>query len=81
MVQTESQYICIHQCLLTVLEGKENTSPIREIHDNQGYEGNLVQSNHLKNMIAVKNDFALKSNDAWLYINKIIFDKNQFEVS
>lgn len=39
MVQTESQYICIYQCLLTVLEGKENTSPVREIHDNQGYEG------------------------------------------
>ncbi|XP_055303935.1 tyrosine-protein phosphatase 10D-like isoform X5 [Sitodiplosis mosellana] len=38
MVQTESQYICIYQCLLTVLEGKENTSPVREIHDNQGYE-------------------------------------------
>lgn len=44
MVQTESQYICIHQCLLTVLEGKENTSPIREIHDNQGYEGKLIDS-------------------------------------
>lgn len=43
MVQTEQQYICIHQCLLAVLEGKENLiSPPREIHDNQGYEGNLV---------------------------------------
>lgn len=41
MVQTELQYICIYQCLLTVLEGKENTSPIREIHDNQGYEGKI----------------------------------------
>lgn len=41
MVQTEQQYICIHQCLLAVLEGKENIiiSPPREIHDNQGYEG------------------------------------------
>ena len=24
MVQTEQQYICIHQCLLAVLEGKEH---------------------------------------------------------
>lgn len=40
MVQTEQQYICIHQCLLTVLEGKENLiSPPREIYDNEGYEG------------------------------------------
>lgn len=40
MVQTEQQYICIHQCLLAVLEGKENISQTpREIYDNQGYEG------------------------------------------
>ncbi|XP_075158731.1 protein tyrosine phosphatase 4E isoform X3 [Haematobia irritans] len=39
MVQTEQQYICIHQCLLAVLEGKENIiCPPREIHDNEGYE-------------------------------------------
>ncbi|XP_076252451.1 protein tyrosine phosphatase 10D isoform X4 [Rhynchophorus ferrugineus] len=38
MVQTEQQYICIHQCLLAVLEGKEMTGPPREIHDNQGFE-------------------------------------------
>lgn len=38
MVQTEQQYICIHQCLLAVLEGSENQSPPREIHDNQGFE-------------------------------------------
>ncbi|XP_025830814.1 tyrosine-protein phosphatase 10D-like [Agrilus planipennis] len=38
MVQTEQQYICIHQCLLTVLEGKELTGPPREIHENQGFE-------------------------------------------
>ncbi|XP_055843971.1 tyrosine-protein phosphatase 10D-like isoform X3 [Episyrphus balteatus] len=39
MVQTEQQYICIHQCLLAVLEGKENIiGPAREIHDNEGYE-------------------------------------------
>ncbi|XP_055611561.1 tyrosine-protein phosphatase 10D isoform X3 [Uranotaenia lowii] len=36
MVQTEQQYICIHQCLMAVLEGKEGSE--REIHDNQGYE-------------------------------------------
>lgn len=40
MVQTEQQYICIHQCLMAVLEGKENViNPPREIHDNPGYEG------------------------------------------
>ncbi|ROT62360.1 Tyrosine-protein phosphatase 10D [Penaeus vannamei] len=38
MVQTEQQYICIHQCLLAVLEGRENEHPVHEIHDNQGYE-------------------------------------------
>ncbi|ERL89353.1 hypothetical protein D910_06724 [Dendroctonus ponderosae] len=42
MVQTEQQYICIHQCLLTVLEGKELTTSPREIHDNQGFEGKLL---------------------------------------
>jgi hypothetical protein len=26
---------------MAVLEGKENTGPQREIHDNQGYEGEL----------------------------------------
>lgn len=40
MVQTEQQYICIHQCLMAVLEGQENLNNIqRELHDNQGYEG------------------------------------------
>ncbi|XP_034944437.1 tyrosine-protein phosphatase 10D isoform X2 [Chelonus insularis] len=40
MVQTEQQYICIHQCLLAVLEGQQDTTgPPREIHDNQGFEG------------------------------------------
>ncbi|CAH1159779.1 unnamed protein product [Phaedon cochleariae] len=38
MVQTEQQYICIHQCLLAVLEGKDLSSSTREIHDNQGFE-------------------------------------------
>ncbi|KAL1506354.1 hypothetical protein ABEB36_005735 [Hypothenemus hampei] len=42
MVQTEQQYICIHQCLLTVLEGKELTSSPREIHENQGFEGEKI---------------------------------------
>ncbi|XP_046394393.1 tyrosine-protein phosphatase 10D isoform X1 [Ischnura elegans] len=45
MVQTEQQYICIHQCLLAVLEGKENDIPPaqqlipREMHDNEAFEG------------------------------------------
>lgn len=39
MVQTEQQYICIHQCLLAVLEGNEGTGNTREIHHNQGFEG------------------------------------------
>jgi hypothetical protein len=39
MVQTEQQYICIHQCLLAVLEGDEGQTPPREIHHNQGFEG------------------------------------------
>lgn len=38
MVQTEQQYICIHQCLLAVLEGNEGQGPQREIHHNQGFE-------------------------------------------
>lgn len=28
---------------MAVLEGKENTGPQREIHDNQGYEGESRQ--------------------------------------
>lgn len=38
MVQTEQQYICIHQCLLCVLEGRENDNPPREVHENEGFE-------------------------------------------
>ncbi|RZF35702.1 hypothetical protein LSTR_LSTR009570 [Laodelphax striatellus] len=38
MVQTEQQYICIHQCLLAVLEGNELQGPPREIHQNMGFE-------------------------------------------
>ena len=44
MVQTEQQYICIHQCLLAVLDGKENDIPSpREIHGNDGFEGNVIE--------------------------------------
>lgn len=43
MVQTEQQYICIHQCLLAVLEGKDLSSSPREIHENQGFEGMLFE--------------------------------------
>jgi receptor-type tyrosine-protein phosphatase beta len=39
MVQTEQQYICIHQCLLAVLEGKEVDYGPREIHENEGFDG------------------------------------------
>ncbi|RZC39021.1 Y phosphatase and/or fn3 domain containing protein [Asbolus verrucosus] len=45
MVQTEQQYICIHQCLLAVLEGKELSGSPREIHENQGFEGKGVGGN------------------------------------
>jgi cadherin 5 type 2 (VE-cadherin) len=39
MVQTEQQYICIHQCLLTVLEGKEHDERHeRQLHDNEAFE-------------------------------------------
>ncbi|XP_067123483.1 tyrosine-protein phosphatase 10D-like isoform X2 [Centruroides vittatus] len=40
MVQNEQQYICIYQCLLCVLDGKEDIiDPIHgEVHENQGYE-------------------------------------------
>ncbi|XP_068211169.1 tyrosine-protein phosphatase 10D-like isoform X2 [Palaemon carinicauda] len=38
MVQTEQQYICIHQCLLAVLQNREHDHPPIEIHDNPGFE-------------------------------------------
>lgn len=47
MVQTEQQYICIHQCFLAVLEGKEMTGSPREIHENQGFEGNTINNSVL----------------------------------
>ncbi|XP_052855612.1 tyrosine-protein phosphatase 10D isoform X1 [Drosophila gunungcola] len=53
MVQTEQQYICIHQCLLAVLEGKENiVGPAREMHDNEGYEGQQVQLDENGDVVA-----------------------------
>lgn len=39
MVQTEQQYICIHQCLLSVLEGKENDIPSPREITNDAFEG------------------------------------------
>lgn len=40
LMMQQQQYICIHQCLLAVLEGEDlMDSPRQEIHDNQGYEG------------------------------------------
>ena len=47
MVQTEQQYICIHQCLLAVLEGTDGTvvgTTPREAHHNQGFEGKFALS-------------------------------------
>jgi len=39
MVQTEQQYICIHQCLLSVLEGKEHDERLAlELHHNEAFE-------------------------------------------
>lgn len=37
----QQQYICIHQCLMCVLDGNEDVmDPMRqEVHENQGYEG------------------------------------------
>ncbi|KAK2713833.1 hypothetical protein QYM36_009647 [Artemia franciscana] len=52
MVQTEQQYVCIYQCILSVLEGRVNDQepplqPLtpRELHDNHAYEGEL-RDNH-----------------------------------
>ncbi|KAH8032328.1 hypothetical protein HPB51_024105 [Rhipicephalus microplus] len=49
MVQNEQQYICIHQCLMCVLEGKEDVldSPRPEAHDNQGFEGTREKRMHI----------------------------------
>ncbi|XKL59004.1 hypothetical protein PGB90_000020 [Kerria lacca] len=52
MVQTEQQYICIHQCLLTVLQGQENQAATQEIYHNQGYEDDEAISEN-KRQIAI----------------------------
>lgn len=39
MVQTEQQYICIHQCLVAVLEGQDLAAPPPAHHLNQAYDG------------------------------------------
>lgn len=40
MVQNEQQYICIHECLLNILEGKEDhyIEP-QLLLDNPGFDG------------------------------------------
>lgn len=58
MVQTEQQYICIHQCLLTVLEGKELTGSPREIHENQGFEGRSLKTANSLNRFLLLCDLA-----------------------
>ncbi|XP_062527912.1 tyrosine-protein phosphatase 10D isoform X3 [Bombyx mori] len=41
MVQSEQQYICIHQCLVAVLEGQDLTPPHNNNHHhNPAFEGN-----------------------------------------
>lgn len=76
MVQTEQQYICIHQCLLAVLEGKENIiCPPREIHDNEGYEGKSIYSSIwllVYNIIGFMNDIdmnCLKFRSPYIFIH------------
>lgn len=57
MVQTEQQYICIHQCLLAVLEGKENiVGPARVMDDNEGFEGTYSGSEYGSDFLYI--DFA-----------------------
>ena len=41
MVQNEQQYICIHECLLNILEGKEDLYIEPQININQGFDGKL----------------------------------------
>lgn len=54
MVQTEQQYICIHQCLLAVVDGKEVDYGPREIHENEGFDGkySLLHSGPGKNPVS-----------------------------
>ncbi|XP_022829301.1 tyrosine-protein phosphatase 10D-like [Spodoptera litura] len=41
MVQTEQQYICIHQCLVAVLEGQDLAAPPPHHHHNAAFEGTI----------------------------------------
>lgn len=70
MVQTEQQYICIHQCLMAVIEGKENhSSPARgEIHDNEGYEGKFPFMFRLTSKPFVANNQVLVTNFFTLFL-------------
>ena len=42
MVQNEQQYICIHECLLNTLEGKEDLYIEPQLLDNPGFDGELT---------------------------------------
>ena len=39
MVQNEQQYICIHECLLDVVESKEDHYNEPQLLDNPGFDG------------------------------------------
>ena len=44
MVQNEQQYICIHQCLMVVIQGLEGigiNTRLMETHTNRAYEGEI----------------------------------------
>lgn len=48
MVQTEQQYICIHQCLVAVLEGQDLQPPNNHNHHlNPAFEGTRPRSEHI----------------------------------
>ncbi|XP_017052134.1 tyrosine-protein phosphatase 10D isoform X2 [Drosophila ficusphila] len=77
MVQTEQQYICIHQCLLAVLEGKENiVGPAREMHDNEGYEGQQVQLDENGDVVATIEGHQLSHHDLQQAEAEAIDDEN-----
>lgn len=50
MVQNEQQYICIHQCLLWALEGKEDIT--QELSNGGGRPSSVIQSNGLVGLSA-----------------------------
>lgn len=54
MVQTEQQYICIHQCLLAVLEGEDSPGPTREVHHNPGFEGEILSAKFFEFFFFIK---------------------------